>query len=91
MQQCGAPVGTLSARLLSTTLPPPLAMPQQQMARHSSRYLVSTSNPANVNTTRDSRSSTAHVVVAIATATGRQQRQYSCTAPHTCCAPHPQG
>ena len=63
-----APVGTLSARLLSTTLPPPFATPQQQMATQRSRYLVSTSRPANVNTTRDSRSITARVVQTMATA-----------------------
>ena len=64
----GSPVGTLSARLLSTTLPPAREVPQSSAARQSSRYLTSSGRPRSSSTGLVCRTLTAATVQATAAA-----------------------
>jgi len=59
-------VGTLSARLLSTTLPPARDVPQSSAVRQSSRYLPSSGRPRISSTGLVCRVLTAAIVQATA-------------------------
>ncbi len=66
----GAPVATLSARLLSRTLPAAWEVPQSSAARQSSRYLPSSGRPRSSSTGSVCRAVTAATVQATAAARG---------------------